>query len=157
MNTQFPMDNVGMPIVAPNFTSMTGGIFIDISEGPVTIEIPEVKDRYIVYQAIDVFTHNFYYMGSRANNGDSGKFTFYSKNQASNKYADAQKVEMEGDFAIIALRIDIKDRSELDLVRGIQNSIKVIDAPAGGRAYPTYDKKKAFSPQFVSYLNNLPR
>ncbi len=67
MNPKLPWDSVGMPIVAPNLTSMTGGIFLDLSQGPVTIEIPEVKDRYIVYQCIDVFTHNFFYMGTRAN------------------------------------------------------------------------------------------
>jgi hypothetical protein len=65
MSDKFPMETVGQPIVAPNLTSMTGGILIDISHGPVTLEIPEVKDRYIVYQCIDVFTHNFYYMGTR--------------------------------------------------------------------------------------------
>ena len=77
----FFMDNVGMPVVAPNLTSMTGGIFIDISAGPVTLEIPEVKDRYIVYQCIDVFTHNFFYMGTRTNNGEAGSFTFYNHSQ----------------------------------------------------------------------------
>ena len=81
MNTKLPMENVGMPIVAPNLTSMTGGLFIDISHGPVTLEIPEVKDRYIVYQCIDVFTHNFYYLGTRANNGEAGRFMFHNKHQ----------------------------------------------------------------------------
>ena len=81
MSDKFPMDNVGLPIVVPNLTSMTGGILIDISHGPVTVEIPEVKDRYIVYQCIDVFTHNFYYMGTKGNNGEAGQFTFYNKNQ----------------------------------------------------------------------------
>ncbi len=53
MNPRLPWENVGMPIVAPNLTSMTGGILLDLSNGPVTLEIPEVKDRYIVYQCID--------------------------------------------------------------------------------------------------------
>ncbi len=64
MNPKLPWDNVGQPIVAPNLTSMTGGVLIDLSRGPVTLEIPEVQDRYIVYQCIDVFTHNFFYLGS---------------------------------------------------------------------------------------------
>ena len=45
MNEKLPWENVGMPIVAPNLTSMTGGVLLDLSQGPVTIEIPEVKDR----------------------------------------------------------------------------------------------------------------
>ncbi len=154
MNPKLPWDSVGMPIVAPNLTSMTGGVMIDISHGPVTFEIPEVKDRYIVYQCIDVFTHNFYYMGTRADGGEGGRFVFHSKGQQVPE-TGATLVEMEGDHAIIVVRIDIKDAEEYDRVRAIQNAIKVVDAPAGSRAYPAYDKAKAFSPAFVEYVNEL--
>jgi len=154
MNPKFPMDNVGMPIVAPNLTSMTGGIFIDISAGPVTVEIPEVKDRYIVYQCIDVFTYNFFYMGTRGNNGESGSFIFYNKSQQLSEN-NSTPVLMEGDFAIMVVRIDIKDRSEIDRVIEIQNGIRVTSAPSENRNYPVYDKEKAFSPAFVEYINEL--
>ena len=155
MNDKFPMDNVGMPIVAPNLTSMTGGLYIDISHGPVTLQIPEVKDRYIVYQCIDVFTHNFYYMGTKGNNGEAGQFTFYNKNQRLAENTESTPVLMEGDHAIVVLRIDIKDRSELDDVREIQSNIKIVNAPTKSREYPKYDKEKAFSPLFVEYINEL--
>ena len=155
MNDKFPIDNVGMPIVAPNLTSMTGGIYVDISGGPVTIEIPEVKDRYIVYQCIDVFTHNFYYLGSRGNNGEAGQFIFYNKNQQLPEGKNATPVLMEGNHAIIVVRIDIKDRNELQRVWEIQNAIKVTDASDTKLDYPVYDKDKASSPAFVTYLNEL--
>jgi len=154
MNTKLPMENVGMPIVAPNLTSMTGGLFIDISHGPVTLEIPEVKDRYIVYQCIDVFTHNFYYMGSRANHGEAGRFVFHNKRQQLPD-KDATPVLMEGDHAIIVIRIDIANEDEYERVRAIQDAIQIVDAPQEHRSYPTYDEKKAFSPDFVEYVNEL--
>jgi hypothetical protein len=106
MNTKLPWENVGQPIVAPNLTSMTGGVFIDISHGPVILEIPEVKERYIVYQCIDVFTHNFYYLGTRGNHGEAGRFVFHNKHQQLPD-SDATPVLMEGDHAIIVIRIDI--------------------------------------------------
>lgn len=155
MNDKFPMDNVGMPIVAPNLTSMTGLIFIDISDGPVTLQIPEVKDRYIVYQCVDVFTHNFYYMGTRGNNGEAGQFTFYNKNQKPTANTESTPVLMEEDHAIIVVRIDIKDRNEINQVREIQNNIKIVNAPKKSREYPEYDKEKAYSPLFVEYINEL--
>ena len=154
MSDRFPMENVGQPIVAPNLTSMTGGLLIDVSGGPVTLEIPEVKDRYIVYQCVDVFTHNFYYMGTHANNGEGGRFTFHNKHQEVPNDGSTP-VLMEGDHAMIIIRIDIKDRSELERVRAIQDAIKIVAAPESSRDYPTYDKEKAFSPQFVEYLNEL--
>ncbi|MCX2983431.1 DUF1254 domain-containing protein [Halieaceae bacterium IMCC14734] len=155
MNPRYPMDNVGQPIVAPNLTSMTGGLFIDISAGPVTLEIPEIKDRYNVYQFVDVFTHNFYYLGTRTNGGEAGRFTFYNKNQPKPDSGASTPVLMEGDHAILVNRIDIKDRSELDKVREIQQGIKVVSAPSQVRTYPEYDEEKAYSPAFVEYLNEL--
>ena len=154
MNPKLPWKNVGQPIVAPNLTSMTGGVFIDISHGPVTLEIPEVKDRYIVYQCIDVFTHNFYYMGTRANRGEAGRFVFHNKHQQLPD-KDATPVLMEGDHAIIVIRIDIANEDEYERVRAIQDAIQIVDAPQEHRSYPTYDEKKAFSPDFVEYVNEL--
>jgi hypothetical protein len=155
MNEALPWDNVGMPIVAPNLTSMTGGMFIDISGGPVTIEIPEVKDRYIVYQFVDVFTHNFFYLGTRGNNGDSGQFVFHNAAQPLPTDNTATPVLMEGDHALAVIRIDIKTESEYDRVREIQDAIKVVAAPATSRDYPGYNKETAFSPAFVDYVNVL--
>ena len=154
MNPKLPWENVGQPIVAPNLTSMTGGIYIDISHGPVTIEIPEVKDRYIVYQCIDVFTHNFYYMGTRGNSGEGGRFVFHKASQVISD-SSATPVEMEGDHAIIVIRIDIKNEDEYDRVRAIQEAIRIVDAPEQTRIYPAYDEEKAVSPEFVEYVNEL--
>ena len=56
---------------------------------------------------------------------------------------------------MIIIRIDIKDRSELEHVRAIQDAIKIVAAPESSRDYPTYDKEKAFSLQLVEYLNDL--
>ncbi len=155
MNPKFPMENIGQPIVAPNLTSMTGGIFIDISGGSVTIEIPEIKDRYVVYQFIDVFTHNFYYLGTRSNNGEAGRYVFHNKNQEIPSCNSATPVLIEGDHAVMVNRIDIKDESELELVRNLQSQIKVVDAPSTTRDYPKYNKIKAFSPNFVEYVNDV--
>ncbi len=153
-NPKLPWENVGLPIVAPNLTSMTGGILLSTTYGPVTIEIPEVKDRYIVYQCIDAFTHNFYYLGTRANHGDGGRFTFFNKGQQLPDL-NATPIELETDNAGIVIRIDIADASEKALVHRIQEAITVVDAPDKYREYPPYDKEKAFSPDFVEYLNDL--
>jgi hypothetical protein len=134
---------------------MTGGIFVDISGGPVTIEVPEVKDRYIVYQFVDVFTHNFFYLGTRANNGDAGQFVLHNANQSLPIDNTATPVLMEGDHAIVIVRIDVKNEGESDRAREIQNAINVVEAPATSRAYPAYDEKKAFSPAFVDYVSEL--
>ena len=154
MGHKLPWENVGMPIVAPNLTSMTGIILLDLSKQPVTVEIPEIKDRYNVFQCIDVFTHNTFYMGSRATGGESGQFVFYTKGQDIAE-SDATSVLVEGDHVIIVVRIDIANAEEQETVIALQNAITIIDAPDELATYPTYDEKKAYSPNFVEYMNEL--
>jgi hypothetical protein len=154
MNPNLPWNSVGMPIVAPNLTSMTGGIWLDLSKQPITVEIPEIKDRYNVFQCIDVFTHNFFYMGSRATKGEGGQYTFYMKGQELPQN-NSTPVLVEGDKVMIVVRIDIEDESEHEKVIALQNAIKVIDPPSENASYPTYDEEKAFSTDFVEYVNEL--
>lgn len=154
MNTKLPWDNVGMPIVAPNLTSMTGGILLDLSSGPVSIEIPEIKDRYNVFQCIDVYTHNFFYMGSRATQGEAGQYTFFNEKNKP-KAPIGTPVLVEGNQVVIVVRIDIKNEAEHEKIIALQKAIKIIDAPLGKTDYPTYSKDKAFSPDFVEYINEL--
>lgn len=152
-NQSLPWDNVGQPIVAPNLTSMTGGVIVDMSHGPVTLEVPEVTDRYIVFQCIDGFTHNFHYIGTRADGGRAGRHTFYRPGQEVDPNATA--VMVETDHAVIVIRIDIADESELPRLREIMDAIKVIDAPAETRPYPEYDPDQAASPGFVNVVNSV--
>lgn len=154
MNPKLPWENVGMPIVAPNLTSMTGGLWLDLSKQPVTIEIPDIEDRYNVFQCIDVFTHNFYYMGTRATKGKGGQYTFYTQGQKPPRN-NTIPVLVEGDHVIIVVRIDIEDGEEHEKVLAIQNAIKVIDAAPEVATYTKYDENKAYSPNFVEYLNEL--
>lgn len=152
-NQSLPWDNVGQPIVAPNLTSMTGGIILDVSRGPVTLEVPEVTDRYIVYQCIDGFTHNFHYLGTRADGGRAGHHTFHRPGQEVDP--NATSVTVETDHAVIVIRIDIADESELPRLREIMDAIKVVDAPAAIRPYPVYDPDQAASLDFVNVIQAI--
>lgn len=155
MGHAYPMDNIGQPIVAPNFTSMTGVINVDISGGPVIIEFPDITDRYAVFQGIDVFTYNFFYAGSRATKGKGGRYFFHNKNQEVPKHLDATPVLVEQDIFNIVSRIDVKDKEDVANVVKLQNQVKIIEKPFTTRDYPVYDKEKEFSPEFVEYLNEL--
>ncbi len=152
-NPKLPWDNVGMPIVAPNLTSMTGGVILDMSHGPVTLEVPEVTDRYIVFQCIDGFTHNFHYIGTRADGGRAGRHVFHRPGQT--VPSGSTPVVVETDHAMIVIRIDIADESELPRLREIMNAIRVVDAPSDTRPYPAYDPDHAVSPSFVDTVNDV--
>lgn len=47
---------------------------VDLSSGPMILEVPEVRERYYVLQLVDAWTENFSYIGKRSVAGRGGKY-----------------------------------------------------------------------------------
>ena len=47
---------------------------LDVSGGPVRLEVPDADGRYYVLQFVDVWTNNFAYVGRRATGTAAGSF-----------------------------------------------------------------------------------
>src|SRR6478752_1328531 len=51
---------------------------IDLSVGPVRLEVPDTAGRYYILQFVDAWTNNFAYVGHRATGTKSGDFLLVS-------------------------------------------------------------------------------
>src|SRR5689334_17997786 len=47
---------------------------VDVSGGPVRLDVPDTAGRYYVLQFVDVWTNNFAYLGHRATGTAAGAF-----------------------------------------------------------------------------------
>jgi hypothetical protein len=47
---------------------------LDLGAGPQLLELPDVGDRYVVYQFVDAWTNNFAYLGTRATGSGPGRY-----------------------------------------------------------------------------------
>ncbi len=47
---------------------------VDVSGGPVRLEVPDTRGRYYVLQFVDAWTNNFAYVGDRATGTEAGSF-----------------------------------------------------------------------------------
>ena len=47
---------------------------LDLSVGPLRLEVPATGDRYYVLQFVDAWTNNIAYVGTRATGNDAGEF-----------------------------------------------------------------------------------
>ena len=64
------------PVVTPNATTLYGTGFLDLRDGPVVIEMPEITDRYYSLQTMDqygIFRHT---VGSPFNGTDAKAYVF---------------------------------------------------------------------------------
>ncbi len=61
-------------IVAPNQDTLYSAAVIDLRGEPQVLSVPDVTDRYWVYQFLDPWTNTFAYLGTRATHGKGGVF-----------------------------------------------------------------------------------
>jgi hypothetical protein len=61
-------------IVAPNHDALYSAAVLDLRSEPMVLTVPDVSDRYWVFQFIDAWTNTFFYAGTRTTSGKGGKF-----------------------------------------------------------------------------------
>ncbi|MER7877655.1 DUF1254 domain-containing protein [Streptomyces solisilvae] len=52
-------------VVKPNNDTLYSSAWLDLTHGPVTLDVPDVGDRYYSLQFLDAYTNTFAYVGSR--------------------------------------------------------------------------------------------
>ena len=61
-------------VVAPNVDTLYSVAVLDLRSGPEMLTVPEIHDRYYVYQFLDMYTQSFAYVGTRATAGRAGSW-----------------------------------------------------------------------------------
>src|SRR5262249_24122974 len=60
-------------IVSPNDDTLYSAAVVDLRSEPMVLTVPDVTDRYWVYQFLDAWTTTFHYIGTRATSGKGGQ------------------------------------------------------------------------------------
>ena len=56
-------------VVYPNVDTLYSSAWLDLSQGPLWLHVPEIRGRYYTVQFMDAYTDNFAYVGTRTNGG----------------------------------------------------------------------------------------
>ncbi len=126
--------------VTPNSDTPYSFAMLDLRAEPVVITVPKMeKDRYFVFQLMDLYTFNFDYIGSRATGNDGGSFLIAGPGWKGEAPAGITKViRSETDLVSVVGRTQLFNPGDLDNVKKIQAGYKVqpLSAFTGGAAPP---------------------
>ncbi|UCH29918.1 MAG: DUF1254 domain-containing protein, partial [Myxococcales bacterium] len=153
-------------IVRPNNDTVYSMGWIDLRAQPLVITVPQIEDRYFSVQLIDMFTHNFAYMGTRATNGESGSYLVAGPQWKGTKPGDTKAVyRSESNFVYCIVRVEVRGPHDLEAANAIQRGFRLTPlhvflsrsrAPvAAGITFPMYDPDKARSSGFIDLFNFL--
>jgi hypothetical protein len=152
-------------VVTPNNDTPYSWAWLDLRAEPIVISVAAVpKERYYVLQFIDLFTYNCAYIGSRSTGNAAGDFLMVGPQWNGGVPAAFKKVfKSETQIVGILGRTQLNGPEDVENVKRVQSGFKLTPlsqlekkpAPPAAPAlhFPVYDKAKAATYDFITYLN----
>ncbi|MBF9017263.1 DUF1254 domain-containing protein [Oceanispirochaeta sp. M2] len=125
-------------IQTPNSDTPYSWLGLDLRAEPIVLTLPPIeKSRYFSIQLIDMYTHNFDYLGSRTTGNDAGSYLIAGPSWKGNKPEGIDKVvRSETELVVAFYRTQLFLPEDMGNVKKIQEDYKVqtlsafLDQPA---------------------------
>ena len=123
------VDSRSRTVIRPNNDTLYSGAWLDLSQGPVRLDVPAIRDRYWIMPLMDAWTNVFASVGSRthaqqvASNGAS--WWISSAKHRSAVPAGGQIIESPTDMVWIIGRIELRGPDDLPAVHALQDGFKL--------------------------------
>ena len=156
-------------IQTPNSDTPYSTVGMDLRAEPIVLTVPPIaQDRYWSAQLIDLYTHNFGYLGSRATGNGGGSFVIAGPNWTGDLPKGITKViRCETDILMALFRTQLFSAGDLENVKAIQQqyvaqSLSAFLGEHAPAAAPKIDymvplspDAQKSSPEFFNILNFL--
>jgi hypothetical protein len=114
-------------VVTPNSDTPYCMFWVDIRNEPVVISLPEMEEeRFYHFQLIDLYTHNFAYLGSLTTGNGSGSYLIAPHSWKGKVPGGVdQVVRCETELFFVVVRTQLMDSGDLENVKGIQAAYRM--------------------------------
>lgn len=122
-------------IVSPNADTLYSVAWLDLSKEPIVITVPEMHDRYYIYELLDSWTNVFSSLGTRTTGQNKGTFAIVGPNWKGTLPKDLKKVQSPTNTVWILGRIKTDGPSDYAAVNKLQDEFKLFPLNAFGTDY----------------------
>jgi hypothetical protein len=162
-----PYTAANTEIVTPNNDTPYSWAWLDLRAEPIVLSVPAVpRQRYNVFQLVDLYTYNYAYVGVRATGFAAGNYLIAGPGWNGKPPPGITKVlKSETDIVAILGRTSMSGPADEKNVRALQARYRLRPlsaflhrpAPAAAPAvqWIPWDEKKANTIDFIAYLNQL--
>jgi hypothetical protein len=152
-------------VVTPNSDTPYCMFWVDIRNEPMIISLPEMEnERFYHFQLIDLYTHNFAYLGTLTTGNKAGKYLIASQTWNGEKPDGSDDViHCETDIFFIVVRTQLMNESDLENVKRIQGEYELQslsaylgkDAPKAESTdnFPEWNEGDQFTSASFKYLD----
>ena len=114
---------------SPGFTSgeysnpdlLYAQAWLNLSKEPVILKIPEIKDRYHVFEFVDAYDNDFHYLGTRTTGEKGGIYAITGPDWKGQIPGTMQEIKSPTNSVLLLSRILVKGPRDLSNVTVIEN------------------------------------
>lgn len=142
-------------VTAPNNDTLYTSAILDLSGGPVEIEVPDSFDRYLSVAFMNIFTDQIAYIGTRATGGKGGVFWVVGPGQTVTAPEDVTVIQSPVNDLWMLGRVFVAGETDLEAARAVQSqiSVKPVDPANTGRPFTTKATDLTDAENYVSVVN----
>lgn len=152
-------------VVTPNSDTPYCMFWVDIRSEPCVISLPEMEpERFYHFQLIDLYTHNYAYLGTLTTGNNSGKYLITDPSwKGKTPEGVDQVISCETGLFFVVVRTQMMDKNDLENVKRIQGEYKLetLSAFLGNEApeavqtgdFPEWNEGDQFTSASFKYLD----
>ncbi len=148
-------------VVTPNNDTLFTNAWLDLSQGPLVIEVPEMGDRYWVLGFLDAWTNPWAYAGRRTTGGARQRLFVHGPGWTGKAPDGMHRISAPGDDVWVIGRILVDhDDEDLARVHALQDQFGIFrpdGSPAAARLDTLIDGRRPGVPDAGEYLRVLSR
>jgi hypothetical protein len=112
------LDSTFKEVVTPNADTPYTTFGLDLRTEPMVLSVPAIEDRYYSFQVVDLFQHNFGYIGSRTTGTEAGDYSIARDGDVPPGIAAV--LRSETDLVVGIGRTQLRGQDDLETLRAIQ-------------------------------------
>jgi len=152
-------------IVTPNSDTPYCMFWVDLRQEPVVLSVPEMEpERFYHFQLIDLYTHNFAYIGTLTTGNSAGKYLIAGPGWKGEKPEGINEViNCETDFFFSVVRTQLFNPDDMKSVKAIQEAydLEPLSVYLGGEAlapapvidFPEWKEGEQFNAGAFTYID----
>lgn len=142
-------------VTTPNTDTLYSSLWLDLSQGPVSLSVPDTAGRYYSLAFLDMATNNFAMEGRRSSGTRAGTFVVVGPNWTEPLPIGQRVVRAPANDVLVLSRILVNGPDDLPAVHALQDQYRVQPLTAGRHAAWTRMPPDGLTPKAFVDMANL--
>ena len=117
--------DAGSKAVGPNIDTLNGRAWLDLSDGPQVIVVPDTADRYYTIQLQDMYMNSFAYIGRRTTGTRAGAFAIMSPDFSGTLPDGMTAIQAPTSKVLAFVRTLVAGREDIENARAINAAMSI--------------------------------